>query len=531
MTSSKLFYSRLVQILLAVSVIGLPLTSFPWYGPFFRALVAPFSAIPVLLLILIWFIPYILKRGSLPIENQLIIYFILVVFVASASGYFLQIPTFKDASPLIQEVRAVMTLAVGLAFLIVFSSLPNNEDALRNILKYINFGGIIMLLFALIQSYFILNRVDYPAWFWHILDWLSIKPSGFYLNPVRVSSLAYEASWFAHQMACFYLPFWLAATVERTSAFRRRFLGLSAENILLPLGLLTFFMSSPRISFISLGLVGLYLATIVHKRITGNISSFLIKKKSSHNIKAAWVRNIVSILLVASYIVIIVGVFFLAAQRDWRVKALISHPPSTTEIKGIFSYKEVSLLNLANRLAFFERMIYWLTGLRTFNQYPWLGVGLGNSGYYFPQNLPSLGYYSYEIREVLYRLSTLPNVKNLWVRLLAETGLVGFSVFCLWLYNCWRSARQVYNAGSPTLRLVALMGQFSLLAFIGEGFSIDSFTMPYVWVFTGLISAAAFIYRQQIRQALSGGEISSKTAECTPEGPEVKEPELSPTKP
>jgi O-antigen ligase len=226
-----------------------------------------------------------------------------------------------------------------------------------------------------------------------------------------------------------------------------------------------------------------------------------------------------------------VGVLFLAAQRDWRVKTLIFNPPSLAEIKGILSYNEMPLLNLANRLAFFERMLYWLTGLRTFNQHPWLGVGLGNAGFYLPQNLPALGYYSYEIREVLYRLSTLPNVKNLWIRLLAETGIVGFSVFCLWLYNAWRSARQLYKAGSPILRLVALMGQFSLLAFIGEGFSIDSFAMPYVWVFTGLISAAAFIYRQQIRQAESGSDLSSEKAGKDQAEPEIKIPKLSPTKP
>jgi hypothetical protein len=346
-----------------------------------------------------------------------------------------------------------------------------------------------------------LNKADYPTWFWNILDWLSIKPSGFYKNPIRVSSLAYEASWFAHQMACFYLPFWLAATVERFSAFKVRLLGLSIENILLPLGLLTFFMSSPRISFLSLTLVGLFLATLVHKRITGIISQFIHKNWTSHKNNDAWVKHLVSLVLIISYIVIIIGILLLAAQRDWRVKMLIYSPPSLSEIKGILSYNEVQLLNLANRLAFFERMLYWLTGMRTFNQHPWLGVGLGNAGFFFPQNLHALGYYSYEIREVLYRLSTLPNVKNLWIRLLAETGIAGFSIFCLWLYNAWRSARHVYKNGSPTLRLVALMGQFSLLAFIGEGFSIDSFAMPYVWVFTGLISAAAYLYRQQIRQA------------------------------
>ncbi len=151
---SNPLYFRLIQILLAVSVIGLPLTSFPLYSSFSRSLVAPFSALPVFLLILIWFIPYVIKRGSMPIENQLIVYFILITFIASAAGLFLGIPTFKSASPFFQEIRALMTLAIGVAFLIVFSSLPNNEKVLGNILKYINIGGVIMVLFALTSILF-----------------------------------------------------------------------------------------------------------------------------------------------------------------------------------------------------------------------------------------------------------------------------------------------------------------------------------------------------------------------------------------
>ena len=503
------FYPKLIIFFIAVAVIGLPLTSFPLYSQFFRAIVAPFSALPIFILIIIWFVPHVLKRGSLPIENQLLFFFILLTLISSAAAYFIDIPTFKGSFPLRQEIRAALTLAIGVAFWLIFSSLPVNENSLKNILKYIHIGGLILILIAAIQSYFILNKADYPTWFWTVLDWLSIKPSNFYKNPIRVSGLAYEASWFAHQMACFYLPFWLAATVERESAFKFRFLGLSVENILLPLGIIGFFMSSPRISFVSLALVGLLLATIVHRRLTRMVSRFVMERWAIRKTKTAWVKTGISLFLLISYVGVILGVLFLAAQRDWRVKILITRPPSLAEIKGILAYNEIYLINLSNRLAFFERMLYWLTGLRTFNQHPWLGVGLGNSGFFFQNNLPALGYYSYEIREVLYRLPIMPNIKNLWIRLLAETGLVGFSIFSLWLYNIWHSARLLYAAKSPTLHLIARAGQFALLAFIGEGFSIDSFAMPYLWVITGLVSASAFIYRQQLREAVSTEGVST----------------------
>jgi hypothetical protein len=48
------------------------------------------------------------------------------------------------------------------------------------------------------------------------------------------------------------------------------------------------------------------------------------------------------------------------------------------------------------------------------------------------------------------------------------------------------------------LQTAALAGQLSLIAFIGEGFSIDSFAMPYLWVTIGLVAAASWSYRKAI---------------------------------
>jgi hypothetical protein len=41
------------------------------------------------------------------------------------------------------------------------------------------------------------------------------------------------------------------------------------------------------------------------------------------------------------------------------------------------------------------------------------------------------------------------------------------------------------------------------LAFIGEGFSIDSFAMPYFWVIAGLIAGIAMIFRRELTDVKS----------------------------
>ena len=206
---------------------------------------------------------------------------------------------------------------------------------------------------------------------------------------------------------------------------------------------------------------------------------------------------ITSLGIVLVYALILVGIFFFVIKHDWRLSILISNPPTMKEIVGLLTLDQTTLLDLSHRFLFLERMVYWLNGWNVFNQYPWLGVGLGNAGFFFPQLAPALGWATFEIRNVLFYMTQLPNVKNLWLRLLAETGLVGFSIFLSWLYLLFQSSRFSQHNQNSTIKTFAFTGQLALLAFIGEGFSIDSFAMPYFWVIVGLIAAIAMIYRRE----------------------------------
>jgi hypothetical protein len=517
----------------AVGLVGLFLTSFPPFFELTGALVAPFSTLPFLILLILWVLPYILKRGKLPIESKLLFAFLLLSVIASAHAFFIQIPTFKEITVFHQELRAYLTLAIGLSFYFVVSSFPKDQAALHKAILWINIGGLILVLATIPQVYYILTKMtEYPKWMYITTDWLTKRtPYFFYVN--RVSGYTYEPSWFGHQMILFYLPLWLAASVAKVSTFRFRILNLSLENILLILGSIEFFLSAPRISLVGVLLIVIFLVVMIYRKLEKNLADFILRiVKRKHT--ESWQRSIHKVsglLILFCFITFSMVAFLVILKRDARMDSFFLHPLAWKDIQGVLFLNETSLLLLANQMAFFERAIYWFTGLYVFNQYPWLGVGLGNAGFFFLEKVPAIGWSSYEILQIIYEQVSLPNTKSLFIRLLAETGLVGFSAFMLFLYNLWRSARLLYKSCSPILRLVALMGQFSLLAFIGEGFSIDSFAMPYVWVFTGLISAAALIYRQQIRQAESAVDLPSEKAGKDQAEPEIKLPKLATTKP
>jgi len=493
-------YSTSLEVLWAVALIGLPLTTFPFFASQTGAIVTPFSGGPILLMLALWLLPaLILRKKRLPIEAWPLYIFILVALFSSAAAFFIEIPTFKGASPLKQELRTFSTLAIGLAFYLVCACWPQDKPRLRKSLQWIHIGGALMLLWTFTQVWYILSGAEsYPGWVLKIQEYLVVKPEFFFFRGNRTSGLAYEASWFAHQLVMLYLPLWLSATVLRKSAFNFRVLKLSIENILLVIGLAQFMMSSPRVSLLSLGLIlvvlfiyfNLWLVRLLTRLITSH------RKKSSSRLLGFGLPVGITLTLMAAYLLVMAGAIVFISQHDSRLMLLLDHPPSWDEIKGLVSLDEITIIIIGARLAFLERVIYWLNGWRTFAQHPLLGVGLGNSGFFFLQNIPSVGWMSYEIRDVLTVLPTLPNIKSLWVRLLSETGIVGFYVFLGWLFLMFKSARLVRHSQDSTFQVIALAGLLGLIAFIGEGFSIDSFAMPYFWVITGLLSGAAMAYRK-----------------------------------
>ncbi len=85
----------------------------------------------------------------------------------------------------------------------------------------------------------------------------------------------------------------------------------------------------------------------------------------------------------------------------------------------------------------------------------------------------------------------LTNAKNFWTRLLGETGILGFAIFISWLFQFAQDARYLYKQGGSSFgKTMGLFGGLTLLAFLLEGFSLDTFGLPYYWISFGLSTVA-----------------------------------------
>jgi len=176
------------------------------------------------------------------------------------------------------------------------------------------------------------------------------------------------------------------------------------------------------------------------------------------------------------------------SERDRRMTSLRILPSQITEIRQ--EHPGEVLYALANRLAFAERVVFWEAGYRPFELYPLTGVGLGNAGFLFPKVAPAYGYGLTEIRMLLDPANpNFPNPKNLWIRLLSETGLLGFSFYLTWLVILFAGALALSRSRVKIAQVLGMAGSLAAVALLLEGFSLDTFALPQMWLILGFLSA------------------------------------------
>jgi O-antigen ligase len=159
-------------------------------------------------------------------------------------------------------------------------------------------------------------------------------------------------------------------------------------------------------------------------------------------------------------------------------------------ISAIWNSSAESLWDFAVDAYLGPRLAYVTAALAAFQAHPLVGVGLGASGFYMYGNMPDWALSGIpEISRQLSSLSNLyPNPKNLYVRLLAETGLPGFTLYLSFLFTSIAYAWTNLRKGTQFFRFLGAAGLFSVVAVALQGISQDSFAMPEMWVNLGVLA-------------------------------------------
>ena len=116
-------------------------------------------------------------------------------------------------------------------------------------------------------------------------------------------------------------------------------------------------------------------------------------------------------------------------------------------------------------------------------------MGLGASGFYNYSHLPDWALTT--VPEIARQLNPenrlYPNPKNMYVRLLAETGLIGFFVFIAFLFSVLGDALQALQSKTNTARYIGIAGIFSWIAVVLYNVTQDSFATPNIWINFGIL--------------------------------------------
>ena len=461
-----------LKCLWAVFVFLLPLTSVPVIIRLVHSdVVAAPSALLLPFLLVLTAVPFILERRDFPSSAIPLILFVLVTLAVTAVSFFGHIPEYKGHDPLKSSLNAVLTLFIGFSFYLVSALNHNNKNMLRFTFRLISISGAVVCLWTLTQAFFWYRYQRYPEWMKSIQFTLSAGS----LYRQRFVGFTLEPSWLAHQLNLLYLPFWFAAAVTGYSAFPRRIRAITVERVLFAFGVIVLFLTLSRVGLAAFLITVSFFGLVFIRRLIGRLAGSFPPDKQK---LFTFLASIGILLLLAGIAYLILRMLM---KLDYRMAGLFN-----ISIRG----RSDPVFYIAEKLSLAARFVYWDGGISIFNEHPLAGVGLGHAGYYITDLLNAYAYRLVEVRDLIFHSNTLLNIKSLWIRILAETGIAGFCFFTVWYLHSFLTSVRSLGREDPQKCTAAWMGCFALLAFLLEGFSLDTFALPYLWFSAGLAAGA-----------------------------------------
>ncbi len=336
-------------------------------------------------------------------------------------------------------LRAWITILMGVSFFVGAVWMNRDEADLRFSIRWLMIGFVADILWSGLQAAtFYLHILPKPL----VTQWQRLFSLRELIRTNRISGMAYEPAWLAGQIATIYLPWLLAAALTRVRVFRFRWFEPALLTAALVMVLATFSRGGILIAIASAGLT---IVLVARPEMRSAWRWFALKGLGA-------VAVLLRIAILAAVMLGVVGAGLWLAQKGYVSRLWESNP------------KDLADFLVQNSAG--ARGAYISSAMATYEDHPWTGVGPGASGLYMYSRLPDWALTSVpEIPRQLSPASNLyPNPKNLYVRLLAETGLPGQIVFGAFLLALLADALQALRRGTPLWRYVGFAGVCTWLA-------------------------------------------------------------------
>ena len=455
-----------MQVLWGIVLLTMPVTSSAWLPNVMGTThVRPLAFYPLALLVPVLLI-YLVRTRSFrwPAPSAPLMGFILIALISTLIGGLYAPLDLRGQSYWGWALRAWLSLAIGMGFFWVSVLLSRSEDFLRKSLPWMYAGLALTIVWGFIQAIAQHTPLISLALVNKVQLWFSIRV----VQPSRISGFAYEPSWLADQMTIFYFPWLFAALMTRFRITRFRWLEPALALGTVALLLLSYSRSG---IFGLLFSVTVVLLTVGRGILVGIWSWFWAPFVSSE-IPGRWNRLLILMLVAA----LLFGAGWWLNQLDYFASLWKSDLS-----RGILAY--VRDISAAARFAYIE------AGIKIFNLHPWLGVGLGGSSFYLFDELPNWALSTpYEISlQFSPDSDIIPNVRNLIIRLLSETGFIGFWMYLTFMISILGSIRKMFLSRRKLMVFASVAGLTAWPAIILRQFTLSTLTAPIIWVSLGMV--------------------------------------------
>ena len=459
----KVSLNSVVKFLWATALVTLPVTSFRWF-PFLgdSTLVRPLALYPLGLLLPLLLIQAIRRQRPFPWAGSAILLglFAVAVLAATSFGVLIDPIPLRGQTYLGRAIRALLTLVIGLIFFVAAVWMNRDEDEVKFTLRWMLAGFGVELAWSALQAVTFYTGLLNKEMVTHWQLAFSMREL---VRTNRISGLAYEPAWLAGQIVTMYLPILFAALLTRTRLTRFRWM----EPALLGLSVLLLLATYSRGGI----LIGLGVAGLV----------FLLAGRE--HLRAAWTWYfggfrqgwLVRVGLIVLLVGVLAGSFAFLGRKNYFRRLWDTSADSLSEY--------LVDINAGGRSA------YATGAMAAYDEHPLFGVGFGASGFWIYDHLPDWTLTT--VPEVAKQLSPesnlYPNPKNLYVRLLAETGLVGFVFFFIFLLSSLADSLTLLPRGQFS-RFLGIAGLFAWLAIALYNVTQDSLATPNLWMIPGIVA-------------------------------------------
>ena len=461
--SNKTFPGKLSSFLWAAALVSLPVTSFRWF-PFLGdgALVRPLALYPLALLLPVLLIQAIRRQHPFLWTGSAILLglFAAAAITATSLGVLIAPLPLRGQDYLDRAVRALVTLVIGLAFFLSAAWMNRDEAEVKFTFRWMLAGLGLDLAWSALQAVTFYTGLLEKEMVTHWQLAFSVREL---VRTNRISGLAYEPAWLAGQIVTLYLPILFAALLTKTRLTRTMWL----EPVLLAFSVLTLLATYSRGGIlIGLGVSGLTFLLVGRDRLRAASNWFF------GGFRRGWLLRLA---MIAALLGTLAGAALFLGQKNY--------------FRRLWDVSANSLNEYLVNINAGGRSAYAAGALAAYDEHPITGVGLGASGFWIYGNLPDWTLTTVpEIAKQLNPQSRLfPNPKNLYVRLLAETGLVGFVLFFVFLFSILANTLDLLPRGN-FFRFLGIAGLFAWLAIALYNVTQDSFATPNIWIIPGILA-------------------------------------------